>query len=89
VECNNSDTTQKLDTFLYTRKETISSTKVFKHTNLKANYKDDKSLGYTFSGKETDHNRKCLTGGYNRYKITCLDCNKAYFGHTLEASDTV
>jgi len=89
VDCNNNDTTQKLDTFPCTRKETICFARVFKRTNLKANYKADKSLERTLSREQTDHNRKCLSSGYNRYKLMCLDCNKAYFGQTLEASNTV
>jgi len=75
--------------FPYTRKETISFTRVFKCTNLKANYKADKSLERTLSRKQIDHNRKCLPSGYNKYKLMYLDCNKAYFGQTLEASNTV
>jgi hypothetical protein len=70
---------QKWVTFTYTGKETKFITQIFKNTDIQIAYKTRNLIKTLLTTKHHKQDRYSASGVY---KLTCLDCKKAYVGQT-------
>jgi hypothetical protein len=68
-----------LITFTYTIKETIYTTKLLKHTNLKIAYRTNNSIELNLKPKVQTTNKYLASGVY---KLACAECGNTYVGQT-------
>ena len=54
-------------------------TKIFRHTNIKIAYRTNNTIQENFTPKTHNHEKVSATGVF---RLTCLDCSKAYIGQT-------
>jgi hypothetical protein len=78
-QSQNSQNNQKCCTFTYTGKETMYTTKIFKHWNIKVAYRTNNTLQKHLTHSIQNHGKFTRFGVY---KLTCADCEKAYIRQT-------
>jgi len=71
--------THKWATFTYIGKGTTCITNTFKHSDIKIAYHTNNTTHNHLTYNKHNHDKFSSTGVY---KLTCLECNKAYVGQT-------